>query len=617
MLERLKEKGQDLVEKFDGWVNQLSGMGVSSRDKNEASFWRRRPRRRYEELDSMYRQDPLAARIIDVVVDDALRQGFHLEFKGENPEEEVDSETVHEFNSRFYEWCKRVHLHTQVKHHLKSARVYGGSILVLGADDGQDPREPLNEVRVGSFDYVKAMDRFQLSASGLLDTDPTSSRFGFPVYYYLQSVFSSTNEVTGLELERLQQGIEVSPRTQQEDLTANQTLNNVTVHASRVVRTDGTLLSDRSRLNNDGWGDSFLERAWEPLRHWNTALKATASLVHDFSQGVYKLKGLRDVLAAGKQGLLRQRFEVQDLSRSVWNAVILDADGEDYQRQTTSLAGLPEVIDRFGQHLSGAAGMPLTLILGVSPGGFGTGEAEGDNWDDVVKAYQEEHVRPVLERVVEVLFLTPEFAGAPSNWHVEFKPLKQTSELEKAEIHNKQADADLKYVTMGALSPSEVANSRFGGKHFSLETTLDEVSTEGDEREQDDQEAAELNQQALEGETETTEGEPTSVDAAKPQEAFNGAQVASLVDVAVKVKAGELPLETAVQLVAVAFPVDEAKARALLTPAAELGEEEEENAPEPPSVPPPGLAPQPPALPVVETPDNSEENEEESGEEEA
>lgn len=643
----------DNIEEFtlDGWASALTGMGILGKDKNESTTFVRRGRIHFDVLDAMYRQDPIASRIIDVIVDDALRQGFRIVFKGTD-KDPIDPEMVNDINAKANKWAKSsgVSLHVNVKSHLKQARTFGGSVLVMGANDGQDPLFPLDMDKVQEVTFLKSLDRFQLSASGLLDTDPNSGGFGFPAWYHLNSVFGSFELVSSALLDK-----DISSRLGVVDRTripgapnvggtssilspaatsgvmteGSLTLNNVTVHTSRLVRTDGTLLSDRSRLNNDGWGDSILERAFVPLRNWNTVMSATGTLVNDMNVGVYGIKGLSQILAANKEALIQKRFAMMALAASNWQSKVIDADGESFTRTSTQLAGLADVIDRFGVHLAAAAGMPLTLILELSPGGFGTGKHEDNQWDDVVKAYQLEVVQPVLEQVFKVLFGTPEFASVPDTWDIEFFPLDQSTEGEQAELHLKQAQADAIYITNAVLSPSEVAESRFGGEKYSVDTQLDEPAregmkpAEGDDANALEGEAAEQNALAAgkgekdappsEGEGDDTstgaaestpngedegnqvpgapasmplEGTGTEVagatlegelipgeievkpeEAADPSTAFNGAQVAALSGIVTAVVQGTMPFASAVQLAAISFPIDEAAATRLLLPA--------------------------------------------------
>jgi len=68
----------------------------------------------------------------------------------------------------------------------------------------------------------------------------------------------------------------------------------------------------------------------------------------------------------------------------------------------------------------------------------------------------------------------------------------------------------------------------------------------------------------------TGDEEMTATGATSVQEtALNGAQIASMVQIAQSVADGMLPAETAIQMMLVAFPsMDEAEARAIINPAA-------------------------------------------------
>jgi len=708
---------------LDGWISALTGMGIVGKDKNANTVFRRAARLPRDTLDNIYRQDPLATRIIDVIVDDAMRQGFTLSFKGEG-DEAVDPELVNDIVARTNKWIKTVKMVQHVKDHLKQARVYGGSLLVMGINDTQDPLMPVNPDTVQSFTFLKALDRFQMSASGLLNTDPESCDFGFPAWYHLNSIFGSFELVTSSLLDKeLSEQVGVQMHTEvpgsggteiiasgsgEKMGAAMPTLNNVTVHTSRVVRTDGTVLTDRARLDNNGWGDSIFERVFEPLKNWNTVMNSSGTLVHDMNRAVYGIRNLNELIQANNGELLMKRFQMMEHTASQWNATLIDADGESFVRTETKFTGLPELIEKFGVHLAAAASMPVTLIMGISPSGFGTGEGEATNWNNVVKAYQDEDVTPVIEQIFEQLFRTPEFNDVPENWEVDWHPLVQMSEAEKAEIAAKMASADAAYVTAAVLSPHEVALSRFGGENYSLETQLDEEMrglmkpAEGEEEEAVEKEAEELNAATTaegeegepaeeteettpeeaeettpeedkeeapeedepeegadvpaeeetpeEGDEEATDetseavpetpaapappptptgalpsaaaepiaavaeaGGPTDPDAADPGTAFAGGQVAAMTKVIGQVMVGELPLESAVMVLTVSFPLSEEEARAMLAPAMLLQEEKmAEKAANKAAMDPamqnemskPGPGAQPPAPPVEgEAPD--------------
>lgn len=535
------------VTSADGWQNAVTGMGITGRDKGASIEYSSEGRLDRARLDEMGRSDGLARNIVEIIVDDAMRSGWVVSFKSDD-ENEVTPEQAIEFNEQVKKWEKDTRFKSRVSQHLKQSRLQGGSLLTLGAIDGQKPDQPLDPSKVTSFRWFRAHDRHQVSISSAIDDDPKSIGFGFPESYRLHSVHA--------------QGV---------GSNRDEMMIDTEVHNSRVWRTDGTILSDRVRIQNGGWGDSVLEVCNEPLGNHGGAMKATRTIVQEWVQGVYKIKDLPGQILANGGETIRQRFHVMDHMRSLWQAIMIDADFEDYERKVVTAAGLPETLDRFMVHLSAVARMPMTLLFGVSPGGFGTGEAEGDNWDDKVKAYQTDVIEPLLDYVYGVLFQTPEFEGFPQNWSIKFNSLQLTDPVEDAEIRLKTAQTDALYIQMGSLDPDEVAISRFAGATYSTETQLDEEGRKMD---------AALEAEGL-GDT--------------AAEALNGIQITSLLDILERVKTGVLPKESAKVAIQVSLPQVTPEAINGMVDPIEVTGPIDPDAPPAPFIPPTSTPPSPPA----------------------
>lgn len=561
---QLKDYAAKLLNTVDGWQSLISGMGVEGRDKTKSIRFVRNRRLTFVQLEALVRFDGLAKKIVNEIVEDAFKCGWKIGF----PEAAgVDPEKINEINKRLEEWHKKTRFKQHLKRHLSQARGLGGSLLVLGVDDGQPLSEELQPDRLRTFDWVKPLDRYQVSPTGHIDTRPKSHFFGLPMWYHLTSMFGSTN--FGEFFNGPGEKGNTVLGTQVGSSPTEATLNNVSVHASRLWRTDGVELTDRSRLENEGWGDSVLEAAYDPLKNWNSALAGSGTLIQDFAVGVYSIRGLRDILAANEEGLLQKRFGLMDYLKSTWNAVLIDAEGESYERKSITVTGLPELIDRHGIHLSSVVGMSLTKLFGVSPGGFGTGEAEGDNWDDRVGSYQDDDVRPPLEYSYGLLFKTKEFSDVPDGWVVAFEPLQLESQSETADTRLKVAQMDQIYHGMGGLHADEIVTSRFGGGKWSMETNL-EADDETSEPSADVlAAAASRNAQAL------ADPAPARTDVAVPvtaevqKTALNGAQVSALTAMVQQVSSGEMPAASAISAALFGFPtMTEAEAKAMFEPAA-------------------------------------------------
>tara|TARA_Y100000310_G_scaffold337357_1_gene424231 strand:- start:2149 stop:3882 length:1734 start_codon:yes stop_codon:yes gene_type:complete len=493
----------------DGWSNPVTGMGYGGRDKGESTGWRPSLPLDFQALDSMGRGEGFARIIIDTVVDDAMRAGWVVNFKGDE-DDEVSPEQAQEFNERLQRWYKDTKLKSRVSQHLKQARQYGGALLVLGVRDGQDPSLELDLERVTGFDWLRTHDSPQVTQSSEVNEDPKSVGFGFAEAYTLHATRAQAGD-------------------------RRETLIDTWVHNSRVWRTDGMVLTERVRQQNDGWGDSVLEVCKDQLSNRSSVMKSARTVIQEWVLGVYKLKNLTGIIQANSEDKVRGRFSVIDRFKSMWQSIAVDADNESFERIATTAAGMPELLDRFGIDLAAVARMPMTKLFGLSPGGFGTGEAEGDNWDDVVQSYQTDDVEPLLEYLHRILLATPEFADLPKNWSIKFNSLQLTSPVEDADVRLKTSQADALDISSGVLGADEVAVSRYGGAEYSTETVLDEEAREMDA--------------ALEG---------GDVEASQSGIGVVGEHLSDVLDVLSRVTSGAMTEKAAELVLALAYPTVQA-----------------------------------------------------------
>ena len=171
-----------------------------------------------------------------------------------------------------------------------------------------------------------------------------------------------------------------------------------------------------------------------------------------------------------------KRLNILNMTKSVMNTAIVDAN-EVYEKQTTNVSGIPEVLDRFMLALSAVTRIPVSLLFGRSHTGLNaTGDNEVRNFYDAVKQEQEHKLRPCLEKLMRYIMLSKDgpFNGVePENWSLQFIPLWQNTEEQEAIVRRTIAETDVMYINAGVLDPSEVAISRFGGNKWSRETEID------------------------------------------------------------------------------------------------------------------------------------------------
>jgi uncharacterized protein len=575
--------GSRAMQKLDSWQNALTGLG-GLRDKMSYFVFGRGIKLDDDTLENLYHADDMAARVCDVVPDEAMRQGFTLN----TDDEDIVSKT--------HARCDELEVREKFNESWTWARVFGASAIFIGADDGQRMDQPLNENRIKTLAFLNVLDRRHLTAASYYD-DPTEPNFGRPRTYRVQSLSSG-----------------ISPTRMP---------INVEIHESRFIIFGGARTSKRRMTDNGGWPHSILQRVYEPLKQFNSHWLSVSHLMQDASQAVFKVDGLLDTIASGELKTMHTRMELVDMSRSVARALLLDADKESFERASTSFTGLADVLDKAMLRLSAAARIPATILMAQSPAGMdATGESDIRWFYDTIKAAQTNELKPRLERLLKLIFLSkdgPTGGLEPEEWNITFPPLWQMTPRETAELRKMIAETDKIYTDMQSVLPEEIATSRFRAEGYSTEYIVDlemrEAVLEAERSALKGGAAGEVpprtsaDVQALGAGGAGGEG-PTDPEAVDPTTALNGAQVKSLMEIVAAIATEEMPRDTGVRLIAQSFPMSEADADRML---GSVGKTFFVDKPEPPAAfgAPPGKAPPPPAPGKKPPPDEKPADDEE------
>lgn len=410
--------------KADGWSNVLTRLGTGYDKRTSHEFAAKTLT--YEQSEALWRGSDLGARIVERPVDEMIRQGWDVVIPNDKERQDTLSAQLEDLE-----------VPERLREALYYARAYGGGAVLVGADDGAtDLKQPLGTVR--SILYLTALTSRELRAVDYY-TDPREERYGQPKTYQL----------TG-------DGI-----------------NTMTVHESRVLIFPGNVTSRTMLKQNQGWGDSIFVRVGDVLRDFDIVWDSAAYLMNDFAQAVFKIKGLAEIIAStdpDAANAITKRMQTIEMSRSVIRGVLIDSE-EGFERQQTPIAGLPEILEKFMFRLAAASEMPVSMLFGQAPAGLNaTGDADIRFYYDHLKNRQDRTLRPPLERLVSMVFQA-NGGEEPEQWSVQFRPLWQLTEPEKANCHIAQANADQVYLNGGVLSAKEIRASRFG-EHYSVETIL-------------------------------------------------------------------------------------------------------------------------------------------------
>jgi len=427
--------------KYDGWSNLLTGLNSIKTSKKKYTHHTFGGLLTDAELNSLFAEDGLAARIVKLLPDDMYREGWEYEFP--NIDELQAKEYVDEYAAVFEEIDAIGKLKTAAYWN----RLKGGSAILISVIDGMEMVEPLEPKKITAFEKLKVLDRTKIDFDKIQwQDDPTQPRYGLPILYPVKFSIGTTYQDYQM------------------------------VHYSRIIELHGDTLPDDDGISISAeqrfWGLSVLLRANSRLQTLGSSLGSIDQLLEEMGVGKFKFKDLAGLLSSqeGKEALMR-RVEVNDLTRSTFRSQYLDSE-EDFIREDMHFTGIPQILYILFMLLAADTGYPITRLFGISPAGMNaTGESDMRNYYDGVRSAQTSEVYPMILRIARII----------SGWkkipepYINFLPLQTMNEKEEAEKEKLKADKEKEeaetyklYMDMGVLEPYQV-------KHLKYGNTLDNI----------------------------------------------------------------------------------------------------------------------------------------------
>ena len=377
------------LRKFgDSLVNLVANLGTP-RDKAAATEYGQ-PFVSDVALLNAYRGAWLPQKIVDIPAEDATREWRSWDAE----KEQITALEAEE---------ARLGVQLKVRDAMTRGRLLGGAAIYIGTGD-RNPMDPLDPTRIGrgGIKHLNVMTRIELQA-GERDTDPESPSYNRPKSYTITS----------------QQGGQVE------------------VHPSRLVLFTGNAHPDPSQDSGPtaGWGDSILLATLDAIKHADASAANVASLMFEAKVDVIKIPNFMAGLQGGGdyEQLLLRRLQLAATAKGINGALVLDSE-EDYQQKSASFTGLNDLLLTFLQIVAGAADIPVTRLLGKSPGGLNsTGESDLRNYYDHIQALQKLEVSPAMA-VLDECLVRSALGSRPAEVFYTWRSLWQTTAKERADI---------------------------------------------------------------------------------------------------------------------------------------------------------------------------------------
>lgn len=379
---------------LDSFTNFAMKMGVGADNPLSTAGYGFNPISRVRTtLEWIHRGSWLGGVAVDVIADDMTRAGITV--KGSIKPEQM--EKLEESITTLAVWPK-------INETIKWARLYGGALAVL-LIDGQDYSTPLRMETVGKgqFKGILVLDRWMVEPSLNNLITELGPNLGLPKFYTITA-----------------------------DAPA---LLRAKIHHSRLVRLIGIEVPYWQRLQENLWGISVLERLYDRMLAFDSASTGAAQLVYKAYIRTYKIKGLREIVAAGGAPLrgLTAYVEMMRRFQGIEGMTLMDSEDEFEGQSHQAFSGLADALGEFKEQLSGALQIPLVRLFGQSPAGFSSGESDLRIYYDMIKQKQEDELKVGVTKIYRVAALS-EGIEIPDGFGINFNSLWQLSDADKASI---------------------------------------------------------------------------------------------------------------------------------------------------------------------------------------
>src|SRR6188768_851304 len=370
---------------FDTFTNFLSGLGVAGRDKQTGfryvkQLWTR------EQLEASFQSDWIARKAITIPPADSVREW--RAWQAEQEQIELLEATE-----------KRLLIQQKLQEALVKARLYGGACMLIGVDGDMTKELDPETIKKDGLKFVHVFAPHQLAPQEII-RDISSPYYGQPEFYGL-------NDNTGK-------------------------VGDVMIHPSRMVRLIG--LESPDPLANYGWGDPLLQVIHDAVASAGTVLQSVSTLISEAKIDVIKIPGLTEIFSTtdGTQRMIKRMTEA-NIAKSVVNSILIDGE-EDWQRIQVQFRGMPEVLQMYLQVAAGAADIPMTRFIGMTPGGLNaTGDSDLANYYNRIGSDQALRLTPALEKLDKAIQRSA-LGKYDENIFYEWNSLWEVSDQEKAAI---------------------------------------------------------------------------------------------------------------------------------------------------------------------------------------
>lgn len=376
-------------------------------------------------INQIYVEIGLVKTIVDVPVDDALRNGIDIKSQELDPDDIAKLQTVIDREDDL----------GVIAEAAKWNRLFGGAGVVIFSD--QDPETP--------FDISKLNEksRLEFRAADIWE-----------LFYDKQNIegFNPT-VVLG------------------DETSSAYSYYGVKVDESRVLRLTGLTAPSFVRPRLRGWGLSVVEQLVRSINQYLKATDLSYEVLDEFKLDIFKMKNLiNTLLSPNGEQQVRRRVALANYNKNYQNALVMDSE-DDFDHKQLSFSGLAETMSEIRKQVAADMRMPISKLFGTSEhGGLNSGSSESDL--EVYNAMVESEVRNKIKyHILRILEIRCQilFGFVPEDLKVSFKPLRILSAEQDENVKTQKFTRAYQALQAGVMTAEEFRDNANKAGLFDIE----------------------------------------------------------------------------------------------------------------------------------------------------
>lgn len=420
----------------DNMYNVISSIGIEGKAKTPSSCFNPTKILAIREWETFYSGNGIARRIIDTLANEMTREWIDID--GDDEKESLTK------------YINKLDSQKAFADLVRWGNLMGGSIIVMLIDDGRELIEPVDLNNIRKIEALKVYDLGQIFLY-VTDyyNDPSDPRFNEPELYTLRPIFR------GVPSEHLM----------------------FKVHESRILKIDGAPMTQFLKAINKGWMAPVMQSYIQDIINLEQAYACASESVHEMIISVYGIEKLGQKMATNVgENQIKKRMDLINVGKSMINAVVIDAETEKFEKITTNVSQIDDLLLKFERKLCAVCGIPHMVLFGEQRGGLANSES-GDvrSWYDTIRQKQHQDLLPLLKKLIQYISLADdcEFDGDISEVSPSFNALWQYEEKDLVTMKYQTAQMDALYMDHGVLEPEEI-RERFLNDTFDFELQIKE-----------------------------------------------------------------------------------------------------------------------------------------------